>query len=265
MNGKYDSHFSGSRTGPIRLVQKTACRCPAWLPGLFLILAIAATQIQGHPLGDLSINRYSRLELSRESIRIQYIVDMAEITAFRELGSMDADGDGAIGETERNDYLRAAADRLTRGLYLAIGGITLEPRLITRELTTPAGHAGLRTLRVHLVLEADLAAPVAGEPWLARYRDDNYQEHPGWKEVVVHPMPGVELISANVSRTDQTDALRHHPRNLLTDPLDVSQAILTFAPGEESADAPNAIPKDGTRIMDAKGSGTGRLGGAAYH
>jgi hypothetical protein len=78
-------------------------------------------------------------------------------------------------------------------------------------------------------------------------------------------MPGVELISANVSRTDQTDALRHHPRNLLTDPLDVSQAILTFAPGEESADAPNAIPKDGTRIMDAKGSGTGRLGGAAYH
>jgi hypothetical protein len=239
MNGKYNSHFRSSRTGPIcLLLQRAAGRSPTWLPGLFLILAITSTLVQGHSLGDFSINRYSRLELNLDYIRIQYVVDMAEIPAVRELGRMDADDDGAVSETERRDYLHAEADRLSRGLYLAVGGNPLEPRLISRELTTPAGQAGHQTLRMHLVLEADLSEPVAGEPWLARYRDDNYQGHPGWKEVVVRPMPGVELISANVPRIDQSNALRNYPQDLLTNPPDVSQAILTFAPGKDSAAAP---------------------------
>src|SRR5437870_3289737 len=47
-----------------------------------------------HPLGNFTVNRYSRLELYSDAIRVRYVLDMAEIPTFQEIDSIDLDGDG---------------------------------------------------------------------------------------------------------------------------------------------------------------------------
>ncbi len=239
------SKFSNRRRGAMG---GTVCRL-LWFS--FIVLIGTAAPSLAHPLGNFSVNRYSRLELYRDSIRIHYIVDMAEIPAFRELGLMDADEDGAVSREERRDYLKGAARRLRGRLSLAIGGATRELVLVARELTTPPGQAGLDTLRLHLILEAALPPLADADAWRVRYRDDNYNDRLGWREIVVRPMPGMALLTADVSRIDQSDELRHYPRDRLTDAPDIRQATLTFAldgaPGTTRHDAPQAVAPQGPR------------------
>jgi hypothetical protein len=52
------------------------------------------------PAGQLTINRYSRLELGPGQIRVRYVIDMARST-FQERAKMDLNRDGAIRNTER--------------------------------------------------------------------------------------------------------------------------------------------------------------------
>jgi hypothetical protein len=44
-----------------------------------------------HPLGNFSVNQYSRLEVDGSQIRIRQILDLAEIPTFQESKAIDAD------------------------------------------------------------------------------------------------------------------------------------------------------------------------------
>jgi hypothetical protein len=57
----------------------------------FLLTSLTARYALAHPLGNFSVNRYSRLELSEKTIRVYYIVDMAEIPTLQERGVIDTD------------------------------------------------------------------------------------------------------------------------------------------------------------------------------
>jgi ABC-type nickel/cobalt efflux system permease component RcnA len=228
------------------LLAKTASR--HFLAFFLLILAGPAFQALAHPLGNFTINRYSRLELNPESIRILYIVDMAEIPAFQELGRMDADGDSAISDEERGNYLATTANRLVRGLQLTIDEITLTPQLISRELTTPPGQGGLKTLRLNLMLQADFAPGKDSKARQAHYQDNNYSQRPGWKEIVVRPLQKVTLLNSDVPPQDQSAELLSYPRDQLSAPLDVHKASWTFAP----AGSPSLVETDTSLKPNAK-------------
>jgi nickel/cobalt transporter (NicO) family protein len=202
-----------------------------------IILAGRAVPAAAHPLGNFTINRYSRLELTRDRVRIHYIVDMAEIPAFQELGRMDADGDGTVSPAERRTYLAAVADSLRRGLDLVIDGRSLATEILSRDLATPPGQAGLQTLRLQIVLQALLPRSMGSGSQQARFRDTNYDQRLGWKEIVVNALSGVRLLACDVPQRDRSDALRHYPQDQLTAPLDVRRASWTFAPATPSPDA----------------------------
>src|SRR5207249_8915496 len=51
--------------------------------GIILAGALPTTAL-AHPLGNFTVNRYSRLEVSSQQIRIRYVVDMAEIPRSEE-------------------------------------------------------------------------------------------------------------------------------------------------------------------------------------
>ena len=38
-----------------------------------------------HPLGNFTVNRYARIELYSDAVRVRYVLDMAEIPAFQEI------------------------------------------------------------------------------------------------------------------------------------------------------------------------------------
>src|SRR5262245_50776676 len=57
-----------------------------------LVLAATGTAATAHPLGNFTINHFTRLEIGSQRIAVRYVVDMAEIPAFQELQSIGGDG-----------------------------------------------------------------------------------------------------------------------------------------------------------------------------
>ena len=56
-----------------------------------LVLPVAAL---AHPLGNFTINRYSRIEPSGGRVYVLYVLDMAEIPTFQAQATVHADGTG---------------------------------------------------------------------------------------------------------------------------------------------------------------------------
>ncbi len=198
----------------------------------FLVITVAwPSAAAAHPLGNFTINRYSRLELYSDAIRVRYVLDMAEIPTFQEMDAIDRDGDGRVSDAEKGRYSDQKADDVLRGLHLAINGSSVGLEVLSRDLTFPEGQGGLSTLRLGLLL----SAPVSGSELSVSYRDDNYADRIGWKEIVVRPADGVNLMESSAPAADVSNELRTYPQDLLSSPLDVRQASFKFVAGTGSA------------------------------
>ena len=169
------------------------------------ILAPAAAS--AHPLGNFTINRFSRLEVMGDRVYVLYVLDMAEIPTFQ-AGTIDA---GA--------YSR----RIAGNLELRVAGRTARLVPVAHALAHPRGAGGLRTTR----LEVALRGPRLQHPVTVVYHDNNYRDRIGWKEIVV-----------GANAPSRSDELRAYPKDLLRSPLDITSAIARIAPGSGPAGPP---------------------------
>ncbi len=215
-----------------------------------LVLLALPSVVAAHPLGNFTINRYSRLEPVGDTLRVTYVLDMAEIPAFQEQPLIDRDGNGVIDAAEQEQYAASKAEELRRGLHLALNGAPTELRLVSRELSFPPGQAGLPLLRLRAIFEARVPA---GAVVSADYEDRNYANRIGWKEVVVRAGPGI-LLDSDAPATDQSDELRSYPTDLLSSPLDRTRAhfrIQAGSPGSASRLLTSVAPGAIVRQTDA--------------
>jgi len=202
------------------------------MPGLMLLLllmqwCLAPLSVTAHPLGNFTVNHYSRIEVSPERVQVVYILDMAEIPTFQELSTLPTDiTKDAAG---RAHYAATQAERIRKQLRLTFDGAPVALATDAVDLSFPPGQADLPTLR----LTAHYLATTASSPRTraAEYRDDTYAERQGWKEIVVRALPGISLISTTAPTEDATDELRNYPQDLLQSPLNLSSAQFRFAPG----------------------------------
>src|SRR4051812_43502314 len=74
-----------------------------------LILGAFQSDTHAHPLGNFTINHFTRLEVGRASLRVHFVVDMAEISTFQELQAADTNGDGQTSDAELGAYLEKVA------------------------------------------------------------------------------------------------------------------------------------------------------------
>jgi nickel/cobalt exporter len=185
---------------------------------LLLLAALAATLLgadgaAAHPLGNFTINRHSRIELSGDRAYVVYVLDMAEIPTFqaRQAG-VDPD---------------AYAQRIGANLRLTLDGerVRLAPR--RRVLAFPKGVGGLRTMRLEMLF----AGPVLREQTQLVYRDGNYAGRIGWQEIVVRAGRGARISSSTAPAASRSDELRAYPDDLLESPLEVTSATATVEPG----------------------------------
>ena len=216
------------------------------------LLALAALTLsrpnpaEAHPLGNFTVNRYSRLELYSDAIHIRYVLDMAEIPAFQEEPEIDVDGDGNLAPSEDQTYLGRKSDEIVGNLRLTVNGSEIHPAVLSSDISHPEGQAGLRTLRISLLLQA----PISGSSVDIAYSDDNYVDRVGWKEVVVRPASGVALSTSGAATEDVSAELTSYPDDLLSSPVDVTSTSFSFAPGDGAkapavvvrADAPDEAP-----------------------
>ncbi len=197
--------------------------------GLLALLLVLALPIMvwGHPLGNFTVNRYSRLEVGAEQVHLTYILDMAEIPTHQERAQMDSNGDGQISQAEQDAYLASQVETLKSNLHLTIDApVTLT--LSDSQLEFPPGQANLPLLRLTAHFLAQL--PALNRDRQAAYRDDNYVDRIGWQEVIVRAGPGVALLESSVSDQDVSQELRKYPIDLLQSPLAIHAATFRFTP-----------------------------------
>ncbi len=156
-----------------------------------LVALAFAPAASAHPLGNFTINHFSRVQVSGHRIYVRYVVDMAEIPTLQKV------------------------PLTTRGLELRVNGRAVPLHVTRTALAHPLGAAGLHTTR----FQAILAGPEITAATRVSYRDDSYPGRIGWKEVVV----GAHTRSTS-------DELRAYPKDLLSSPLDIRSAVATLAP-----------------------------------
>ncbi|MEM7029693.1 MAG: sulfite exporter TauE/SafE family protein [Chloroflexota bacterium] len=193
---------------------------------LIILFPLAAN---AHPLGNFTINRYSRLMVNTEQILLTYIVDIAEIPAMQEFERIDQDGDQLFSQAEQDAYLNQQVYAISENLHLQVNGTWLAFTPQKAKVTFPEGQGGLMTVRLEAVLQALLPNDTA--IWQADYVDQNYPERTlGWQEIVVQAEDGVTLLESTVPSEDLTQTLQHYPEDRLMTPLQVNQASFRFEP-----------------------------------
>ena len=203
-----------------------------------LFASLIPREAQAHPLGNFTINHYSRLEFADEKARIDYVLDFAEIPTFQQKGRLDPNDDGKLSDAEGRAYLDAKLPTLVENLHLRVGKEALPLRVLDSSAAYRPGQGGLPVLRIEARLLADL--PKDWEDHGAgHYTDSTYEDHLCWREIVVKGGPGIAVKGSSAPSSGVSDELRRYPNDMLSSPLDIQEATFTLVPGEESvADGP---------------------------
>jgi nickel/cobalt exporter len=227
------------------------------LAPVLALVAIALSRpapAEAHPLGNFTVNRYSRLELYSDAVRIRYILDMAEIPAFLEQPEIDVNGDGDLTSAENEAYLGRKSQEIVENLSIAANGTEMEPTVLSSEISHPEGQGGLDSLRISLLLHASISDQKVD----MTYSDENYSDRIGWKEVVVRPAGGVTVSNSSAATEDVSAELTSYPEDLLSSPLEVTAATLSFVPGAGAKAPPIGSDLPGLGLPDEAPS---RVGG----
>jgi len=226
--------------------------------GLLVALLLAPGLAQAHPLGNFTVSTSAGIVLEPGTVRIDYVVDLAEIPTVQAMPELDPDGDGASSEDERDAWAVSIARELASNLSVAVGDDSVSLEIASARAELLPGQGGLDVLRLEAVFGGRV--PEAGE---LAFHDANFSDRLGWHEVTASGSSGVALERSSVPVTSPTDRLRTYPKDLLSSPLDVRAATLSFAPAV-SAPA-GASPAGGTapsNSWEVPSSRPGGFGGA---
>jgi ABC-type nickel/cobalt efflux system permease component RcnA len=194
----------------------------------FLVTAIASLALPAvaaaHPLGNFTINRFSRIEVSGPRLYVRYVLDMAEIPTFQA---------GRIDE-------RAYAKRIARDTRLTVNGRPAALVPVRTALAHPLGAGGLGTTRLEVVL----AGPALPGRVSVSYHDNNYRDSIGWREIVV----GTDTPSSS-------HELRAYPKNLLQSRLDTTSVEATLEPHDGADVVPRLLSGTSLQAPDRVADG----------
>jgi ABC-type nickel/cobalt efflux system permease component RcnA len=176
-------------------------------------------------MGNFSISHFAGIRVEAGWVELRYILDLAEIPTFQEL---QATGIVPIPEDPRVAvYLAQKAKALRGGLIVAVNGrpIELEPQ--SERVIFPSGAGNLPTMKIGVVYRASLQGAVC--PCTLDYRDLNYLERAGWKEVVATSAPGLRLVTSTAATSSRSEQLANYPTDLMNSPPQDLSARLVFS------------------------------------
>jgi hypothetical protein len=207
-----------------------------------LTLLVAAPSSFAHPMGNFSVNHYSKISLDRDGIKLTYIIDLAEIPTYQELQQGNVTADVADPSVKR--FVESRGQEFARGLSLMLDGKRLPLKLLSSQVIFPPGAGGLPTMKMGFVYQAayragertadpsttllrssgpstsgrdDDKGESGGHPQNRlvdekagpttgnlQYSDNNYPGHAGWKEIIAVPNAGVNFITTSAPAKDRS-------------------------------------------------------------
>ena len=88
-----------------------------------LALGLAVLPSAGaHPLGNFTVNQYTRVEVGVNGVGLTYVLDLAEIPTFQEQSRIDTDGDGQLSGAEIAAERERLAGEILPRLALQVDG-----------------------------------------------------------------------------------------------------------------------------------------------
>jgi nickel/cobalt exporter len=217
---------------------------------VFLSMSSAAF---AHPMGNFSINHYSKIIPAAREIEVDYIIDMAEIPTFQlmqESAVVPKAGDPSL-----VPYLQRESEVLKDGLTLLVDEKRLMLQTVSRQAIFPPGAGGLPTMKMGFAYVALLPNELRDSAVALRYRDDNYPGRAGWKEIVAVNGSGAALVSSSVPAVDRSLELTNYPTDMLHSPpqtLEASLSIKAAPIGVQARD--NSELQAGSRWLATSGT-----------
>ncbi len=222
------------------MVAKT-CFSPLSLAGLLLAAILLAPRTSSaHPLGNFSISHYAGIRVEQDVVELRYLIDMAEIPTFQEIQETGIAPE--VGHPSLHGYLARKAEVLKDGLLLEVNGRRLRLQVESKEVIFPPGAGGLPTMKVGILSRAKLDDLAPGLNHL-RYRDGNFPDRAGWKEIVAVGGPGIAFANSSAPEKDRSNQLADYPTDLLNSPpQDLEAHVLFTRQGSSSAIAAAGPP-----------------------
>lgn len=210
---------------------------------IFIALLFLAVSAVAHPLGNFSVNQYSRLEVDRSQIKIRQILDMAEIPTFQLQSAIDTDKNGVMSEAELNAYAENLTPQFLKNLFLTINNQPFEIRAESKNIFLQTGAGNLPTLRIEWNLAGNLTN--LADTNQVKFENKNFAERLGWNEIVVNRANSINIFDSNVYGSGITDEIKSYPQENLSAPLAEKSASFTFSANEIPANAKLLQNRDG--------------------
>lgn len=209
------------------------------------LLALLAVPLlaAAHPMGNFSINHYAALRVSANEIDIHYIIDVAEIPTLQEMqqtGMPAVPGDPKVGA-----YLAHEQEILRQGLPVTVNGRPQRLRGISKQVIFPPGAGGLATMKMAFTYRIVLDDSASLGRVRLEYRDNNFPDRIGWKEIVAVAGGGIKIASSSVPAKDRSLELTNYPTDLISSPPQDTEAKILFivAPFPNTHLAGNPVKK----------------------
>ena len=120
---------------------------------LFVLILSSATSF-AHPMGNFSVNHYSKIKIGQQSIEVRYLIDMAEIPTFQEIRQFDITP--KVDDPSASRYLDRQEQLLKAGISLESDGQSVRLDTISRQVTFADGAGGLPTMKIGFVFRGTI-------------------------------------------------------------------------------------------------------------
>jgi nickel/cobalt transporter (NicO) family protein len=222
-----------------------------WIMVFAVLLGLWAPLAEAHPLGNFTINQYAGLQVSREGIDVDYVLDMAEIPAFQTINRMDTNHNRKPDPAEIQGYPEAKCKEVVSHLSLKIDQQPLPLAIERSTLGFPPGVGGLATLRLTCALEG--TASLGSTHQAIAFENSLYPERLGWQEITVAAQD--ISVQGNFKTDSITKRLTDYPTDLLSSPLNQRRLSLEVNPTQvPSPQIEQASPKSlglwGSALLD---------------
>lgn len=187
---------------------------------------MSAVAVASHPLGNFTINQFSRLEIENSKIKIHQVLDMAEIPTFQASNEIDLNKDGSLSKEELNAYADKITPDYLDNLLFSLNGAPIKLDVEKKNISLPPGSANLSTLRIEWDLVGDFPALI--ETNRVHFKNKNNAERIGWNEIVVGRTSGINVFDSTAFGNTASDELKAYPQESLSAPLAERAAEFSF-------------------------------------
>lgn len=212
----------------------------------FLFLLIFVVSLIAHPLGNFSVNNFTRLEIEKDQIKLHSFLDMAEVPTFQTSQEINVNNDKKLSESELKAYLEKITPEHISNLKLFLDDKPLTIQLESKEISVPLGSGKLPILKAEWELTAKIPENTGDKIHHLRFENNNFRERVGWKEIVIERNSGINVFNSTAFGSALSNELKTYPKDMLTSPLTEREAELSFTTSDIPADAKKLQNRNGT-------------------